>query len=195
MALMKSKKPADEFRVPSLADASPEYAALIARRNDLEQSYAKLNAERSKLHEEIIAAKAAGGERLSAGVARLLGEESEGSVTELSKRLRDIVAEMGNIEDAREVLRCRTSEARDKASKVVCDTVRQEYKCRLAALCDAARALEVARQDHDALLDQMDVEDVNKNFLRPIQPYFMGDRGQGQVFHFLKQVSEAGYNV
>ncbi|MCK1619576.1 hypothetical protein IVA96_23965 [Bradyrhizobium sp. 159] len=194
MALLK-KKPAEEFRVPSLAESSTEYQSLIAKRQELEQSYSKLNAERSNLLDQIKAAKAAGGERLSAGVARLLGEEAEGSVTELSKRLRDVVAEMGNIEDAREVLRRRTDEARDKASKIVCSTVLPEYQRRLRTLCDAARALEAAREDHDVLLDDIEREDVRVGYLRPVRAHFMGDRGQGRVFYFLKEVKEAGHNV
>ncbi|WP_247412302.1 hypothetical protein [Bradyrhizobium sp. 23] len=191
----KKKSTTDEFIVASLAESSSEFAALIAKRQDLEQSYSKLNAERSNLLDEIKVAKAAGGERLSVGVARLLGEETEGSVTELAKRLRDVVAEMGVIEDTREVLRRRTDEARDKASKIICSATLPEYRRRLKALCDAARELEEARQHHDHLLDQLDVEDVNKNYLRPIQAHFMGDRGQGRVFHFLKEVRENGHDV
>ncbi|MCK1420716.1 hypothetical protein IVB14_05165 [Bradyrhizobium sp. 180] len=194
MALLK-KKPADEFIVPSLADSSPEFAALIAKRQELEQNYAKLNTERSKLLEEIKAAKAAGGEHLNSSVARILGDAAKGSIGELSKRLRDIVTEMSNIEDAREVLYRRTGEARDKASKIVCSAVRHEYKRRLAALCDAARALEAAREDHDALIDDLEREDVRLGYLAPITPHFMGDRREGRIFHFLKEVREKGYNV
>ncbi|MGY0574052.1 hypothetical protein ACTGJ9_025730 [Bradyrhizobium sp. RDM12] len=194
MAILK-KRPADEFRVMSLAETSPEFAALIAKRHELEQSYSKLNAERSNLLDEIKAAKAAGGERLSAGVARLLGEEAEGSVTELSKRLRDVVAEMGVIEDTREVLRRRTDEARDKASKIVCSASLLEYQRRLKSLCEAARALEAAREEHDALLDDLESEDVRLGYLRPVRAHFLGDRREGKVFYFLKEVREAGHNV
>ncbi|MCK1437401.1 hypothetical protein [Bradyrhizobium sp. 15] len=196
MALLK--KPADEFIVPSLAESSPEFADLIAKRHELEQSYSNLNAERSNLLDEIKAAKAAGGERLSAGVARLLGEKSGGTVTELSNRLHGVVAEMGVIEDTREVLRRRTDEARDKASKIICSATLPEYRRRLKSLCDAARALEAAREEHDALLDDLEREDVRLGYLGsvgPVRAHFLGDRREGRVFHFLKDVREAGFNV
>lgn len=76
MAILK-KKPVDEFRIPSLSEASPEHAALIAKRQELNEQYSALNAERSKLRGEIEKAKAAGGERLPPGVAALLGDDPD----------------------------------------------------------------------------------------------------------------------
>jgi hypothetical protein len=83
--------------------------------------------------------------------------------------------------------------ARNQASKVVCDTVRQEYQRRLGAVCDAAKALEAARQEHDALLDDIEREDVNLAYLRPVRAHFLGDRREGKVFYFLKEVKEFGH--
>ncbi|SDC02539.1 hypothetical protein SAMN05216337_100154 [Bradyrhizobium brasilense] len=194
MALLK-KKAAEEFRVPGLAESSPEYAALIAKRQELQERYSALNAERSKLRREIEAEKSKGGQRLSSDVAKLLGDDPVDSVSALSKQLREVTTEMGNIESAQEVLRRRIDEARNNASKVVCDTVRQEYQRRLGALCNAARALEAARQDLDALLDQLDAEDIRKDYLRVITPHFMGDRRDGKVGYFLKECAGAGHNV
>jgi DNA repair exonuclease SbcCD ATPase subunit len=194
MTTMK-KKPADEFRVPSLGEADPTYAALVAKRDELNERYRGLNAERSRLGHEIEEAKAAGGERLNADVARLLGDSPEGSVSELSRQLREVVIEMGNIESAQEVLRRRIDEARNIASKTVCATVRQEYQRRLGAVCDAAKILESAREQHDALLDDIEREDVSLAHLRPVRAHFLGDRRDGKVSHFLREVSEAGHNV
>ncbi|MBB4364244.1 NACalpha-BTF3-like transcription factor [Bradyrhizobium sp. CIR18] len=190
------KKTNDEYRVPSLAEADSAYADLIAKRMGLEQRYSELNTQRSKLLGEIAAAKAAGGKYIAPAVAELLGGPKEGtSVAELSRQLREVATEMAHIEDAREVLFRRTAEARDVASKTVCVTVRQEYQRRLTAVCEAARALEAAREEHDALLDDLEREDVRVGYLGPVRPFFLGDRGQGQVFHFLKEVREAGHNV
>jgi phage shock protein A len=193
MAILK-KKPADEFRVPSLGESSEEYSGLLAKRQELQDRYHALNAERSKLRKEIEAAKAAGGQRLSAGVAALLGDD-EDSVTALSKRLREVVTGMSDVESATEVLRRRIDEARDRASKTICDGARQEYQRRLGAMCDAARALEAARQDHDALLDDLEREDVRKDYLRPVHPHFMGDRRDGKIGYFLREVKGAGHSV
>lgn len=193
MANLK-KKPADEFVVPSLAESSQEYNGLIAKRQGLHERYLALNAESNKLRGEIEKAKAAGAKPLSPSVAALLGDAPD-SLTLLSQRLREVSAEMNDIEAAQEILRRRIEEARNGASKAVCDSVRAEYQRRLGALCDAARALEAARQEHDELLDDVEREDVRIDYLRPVRPFFMGDRRDGKVFYFLKEAREAGHNV
>lgn len=67
-------KPTDDFRIPSLAEASPEFAALVAKQTELHSRYSKLRAERTKLSGEIEAERASGGQRLSPEVAALLGD-------------------------------------------------------------------------------------------------------------------------
>jgi len=106
-----------------------------------------------------------------------------------------VATEMGNIESAQEVLRRRIDEARNRASKTVCDTVRQEYERRLGNLCKLLVDAEAARQSHDELLDDIEREDVHNGFLRPVHPHFMGDRRDGRVSYFLKEVREAGHNA
>ncbi|MBB4259722.1 MULTISPECIES: hypothetical protein [unclassified Bradyrhizobium] len=196
MAPLK-KKTADEFVVPSLIEASPEHAGLVAKHTELQTRYNELNAERALLRRDVKAAKeaeASGKKPISLAVAKLLGDNAEESVASLSKKLREVSAEMANNESATEILRRRLDESRNAASKIVCGTVLQEYRRRLSALCEVALALEAARQDVDELLDRLDVEDVNKSYLRPIAPHFMGDRREGKVFYFLREVKEA-HNV
>ncbi|MBH5371478.1 hypothetical protein [Bradyrhizobium glycinis] len=184
------KKTADEYRVPSLSEISADHASLIAKQIELQTRYGELNTERGLLRREIEVAKAAGGKHPSLAVAELLGDETEASVAGLSKKLREVASEMANIEAAQEILRRRTDEARDAASKLVCTAVMPEYRRRLGLLCEAARALEAARQEHDALLDQLDAEDVRKDYLRVVVPHFMGDRRDGRVSQFLREVKE-----
>ncbi|MCD9898140.1 hypothetical protein QIH85_43040 [Bradyrhizobium japonicum] len=142
MAPLK-KKTDDTFVVPTLSEASPEHADLVAKQIELQTRYGELNAERSLLRREIEAEKAAekasGRKRPSLAVAELLGDNAEGSVAGLSKKLREVSTDMANIEGATEILRRRLDESRNAASKIVCDTVRQEYRRRLTALCAAAK--------------------------------------------------------
>ena len=195
MKLVASKKTAaaESFHVPSLAECDPHYAALVAKQTELHNRYTELRDERSKLNRDIEAEKAAGGQRVAPDVARLLGDP-EDSVTGLSQRLRVVATEMANIEAAQEILRRRLDEARDKASKSACDVVRQEYQRRLSALCDAARALAVAREQHDQLIDGLEREDVRTGYLRIVAPFFLGDRRDGHIPSFLKEAKEA-HNV
>ncbi|BAL10434.1 MULTISPECIES: hypothetical protein [Bradyrhizobium] len=193
MAALK-KKDTEEFRVPSLAESSQEYNGLIVKQLGLHERYLALNAESNKLRGEIEKARAAGGQPLSPSVAALLGDAPD-SLTLLSQRQREVATEMNNIETAQEILRRRIEEARNGASKAVCDSVRGEYQRRLGAVCEAARALEAAREDHDSLLDDIEREDVRVDYLRPVRPFFLGDRREGRVFHYLKEVAEAGHNA
>ena len=193
MGLLR-KKSADTFVVPSLADSSPEYAGLVTKQTELHNRYTELRAERAKLSHEIETEKAAGGQRVAPDVARLLGDP-EDSVTGLSQRLRVVATEMANIEAAQEILRRRVEEARNKASKVVCDTVRQEYQRRLGSLCKLLTEVEAKRESLHELLDDLDREDVNKAFLRPVMPFFLGDRRDGKIAYFIKEAREAGHNV
>ncbi|MEY9423597.1 chromosome segregation ATPase [Bradyrhizobium japonicum] len=163
MALLK-KKEADAFVVPSLAEASLEYKALLDKQTELQSRYSELHSERAKLRREIEAEEAAGKQRLAPEVARLLGDPAD-SVTALANRHREVAVEMGHIEVAQETLRRRLSEARNGASKAVCDGVRGEYQRRLGDVCDAAKALEAARERHDELLDDIEREDVNLAYL------------------------------
>jgi chromosome segregation ATPase len=110
MALLKKKDTAESFKVPSLVESSEEFAGLVAKQAELHNRYSELHAERSKLRDEIEAEKAKGGQRLSPGVAALLGDGPD-SLTLLSARLREVATEMSTIEDAQEVLRCRIDES------------------------------------------------------------------------------------
>ncbi|MGY4428264.1 hypothetical protein ACVWWO_000741 [Bradyrhizobium sp. F1.13.1] len=193
MTILK-KKDTESFRVPTLSEASPEYAGLVEKRQELSDRYRELSGERSKLSGDIEAEKAAGGQRLSPGVAALLGDSPD-KLTLMSQRMREVATSMDNIEAAQEVIRRRMDEARNGASKVVCDTVHHEYQRRLGAVCAAAKILETAREQHDALLDDIEREDVNLAYLRPVRAHFLGDRREGKVFYFLKEAREAGHNV
>src|SRR3954462_4731690 len=120
MAPLKTKT-TETFRIPSLIESDGNYAGLIAKRDELNDRYRELSGERSKLSGDIEAEKAAGGQRLSPGVAALLGDSPD-KLTLMSQRMREVATSMDNIEAAQEVIRRRRDEARNGASKVVCDT-------------------------------------------------------------------------
>jgi hypothetical protein len=102
---------------------------------------------------------------------------------------------MANIESAQEILRRRMEEARGRASAMVCATVRPEYDRRLGVLCKLLTEVEAARQSHDELLDDLEREDVAKSYLRPAIPFFLGDRHDGKISYFLREVAENGHNA
>lgn len=186
-----AKKLANTFEVPSLESSSPEYAGLIAKRQELEQGHRDLVAERSRLRKEIEAAEGSGGQRLSPGVAALLGDK-EDSVTALSLRLCEVFADIKDNEAATEILRRRLGDARDRASKIIRDGVRQEYASRVAAVTKAAAALHEARMNYLDLRWQFEAEDVSWTALGPLSIAFLGDHTDG---HLVRLIRDGGANV
>jgi chromosome segregation ATPase len=191
LSLIKKKSTTDEYRVPSLIEVGSEYAALMARQQSLSALLSTLRREADELSTKIAAQPKA---PHSAGVSRLLGDP-EDAAPHLRKRRREVSGEITDAETALGVVARRLAAARDVASKAACDAIRSEYQRRLSFVCEAAKALEAAREGHDALLDDLEREDINMAYLRPVRPFFLGDRGQGRVFHFLKEVKEGGFNV
>lgn len=189
MANLK-KKDVEEFHIPTLGEADAGYAALLQRQSDLSAMLSKLHGERGDLEKNIAEQPKS---PYSAGVSRLLGDD-EGAAPHLKKRRGEVLGEITDVETALVVIRKRLDEARNGASKAVCATIMPEYLKRLSDVCGAAKALEAARERHDSLLDDIEREDVNLAYLRPVRAHFLGDRREGKVHYFLKEVKEA-HNV
>ncbi|TGN80500.1 hypothetical protein EOW77_0028160 [Bradyrhizobium yuanmingense] len=181
-----AKKHTDEFIVPTLETSSSEYAGLIAKRQELSELLSSLNKEAADLDNKIAAQPKAAH---SAGVSRLLGDP-EDAVPNLRKRRREVSGEITDCETALGVIAKRLIAAREVASKTACTAVRGEYSRRLGALCEAAKALELARAQHDSLLDDLEREDINLAYLRPVRAHFTE-----RVASFLKEVRECGHHV
>ncbi|KYK45153.1 hypothetical protein A1D31_11000 [Bradyrhizobium liaoningense] len=185
------KKPADDFRVPSLAESDPTYSALLQKQAELQARQSTLREERREVEREI-AARPATNLRVSASVARLLGDEAD-SAPMLKTRLAEIRTAERDLEEATEILRRRLSEARGPASVVVCAAVKPEYARRVKAMVAAVMALQAAREDYDALVDDLVANDISWMSLVPMQPTFCGDSRDGHIQRYLREAKEAGY--
>lgn len=191
MAIFKKQAAAaaEPYRVPSLAEASPEYASLVDKRQDLLTQQASLSAERRELLRKIEEAPAPS---MRPGVAALLGEASD-SATALRSRFGEVQRTLQDIESALEVIRQRLAVARTGASKAICAAARPEYGRRVAAICDALQAVAVARAAYDDLRDEFERQDVSWASLGPISLGFLGDARDGHVQRFVREAREAGY--
>lgn len=182
---------AEPFRVPSLAEASPEYAALVDKRQELLTQQSALTAERNELVRKIEEAPAPA---MRPGVAALLGETSD-STTALRTRLSEVQRTLADIDAALEVVRQRLAVARTAASKAICAAARPEYGRRVAALCEVLQALSVARAAYDDLRDEFERQDVSWGSLGPVSLGFLGDARDGHVQRFIREARSAGYYV
>jgi len=190
MAILK-KKATDAFVVPSLAEASPEYAALLQKQAELQARQSTLRDQRREVEREI-AAQPVATMRVSARVAELLGDELD-SAPNLQRRLAEVRSAEHDVEEAIEIVRRRLADARGLASVAVCTAVRPEYARRVKAMVAAVTALQAAREDYDALVDELVVNDVQWTSLVPMHPTFCGDRQDGHLTRYLRDAKEAGY--
>ncbi|WP_439496841.1 hypothetical protein [Bosea sp. (in: a-proteobacteria)] len=191
MAFLKKTTTPEPFRVPSLAEASTEYAGLIAKRAELLAQQSTLTAERRDLEQKIADAPAPA---MRPGVAALLGETSD-STTGLRARLAEVQKLGADITAALEIVRQRLAVARGAASKTICAMARPEYGRRVAAICDALQALAAARAAYDDLRFEFDTQDVSWGSLVPMSPNFLGDARDGHIQRYLSEAKGAGYYV
>ncbi|WP_339033788.1 hypothetical protein WHZ78_18450 [Bradyrhizobium symbiodeficiens] len=192
MAPLK-KTNTEAFVVPSLAESDPSYAALVAKQNELLARQSTLRDQRREVEREI-AAQPATTLRVSANVAKLLGDEAD-SEPMLKARLAEIRIASRDLEEATEIVRRRLADARGPASTAVCAVVRPEYAKRVKAMVAAVLALQAARNDYDALVDDLVANDISWTSLVPLQPTFCGDRHDGHLTRYLRAAKEAGYHV
>lgn len=190
MAFAK-KKVADSYRVPSLAEASPEYAGLLQKQAELQARQSALRDQRREVERDI-AAQPPESMRVSARVAELLGDEAD-SGHNLQRRLAEVRGAERDVEEAVEIVRRRLADARGAASVAVCAAVKPEYTRRVKAMVAAVEALRVARDDYESLLDDLNANDIAWTSLKPMQPTFCGDRHDGHLSRYLREAKEAGY--
>jgi hypothetical protein len=190
----KSAPTTDHFKVPSLADAGGDVAALDAKRRELEARRGELEAERTRLW----AAASAGPDEGDAAVAELLGDERDpGSPSRQTARARltEIARESQAVAKALDVVGERIRAARGKASKVIREAVRPEYATRVAAVAKALSAAHAAHLSFNQLVEDLNAADVAWT-LTPLSPHLLlGDPrdGHGAMARWFRDAQAAGY--
>lgn len=188
---MTGRKPAEPFRVPSLAEVDETYAALLLKQAELTARQADLEREKRQL-EKLIAADTSPDVRPA--IAELLGDEP-GSRALNRRRVAEIRKEIGDIETALQVLRQRISDARGRASTAVVAASRPEYAKRVKAMVEAMRALDEAHRHYDELRFQFEAEDIAWTSLIPMTPTFLGGSNEPdrRIARFVREAEAAGY--
>lgn len=191
MAILKKTAAAEPYRVPSLAESDPDYAALIAKKAELLDKHAELTRERRTL-EKAIAADTSREVRPS--IAELLGDEP-GTKALNRKRVADIIALLSDIDAAIRTVEQRLRDAKTKASVAVCAAARPEYTRRVRAMVAAAKLLDAAHREYDELRHQFDAEDVSWGSLVPMTPGFLGASNEAdrRLARFIREAEVAGY--
>lgn len=180
MAIFKkpaSVSAAGPFRVPSLAEASLDYAALISRKNDLDARRAAAERELhdlakgkipAALVEETTAAR-------RARAAELLGDLADAGSINIRPSQADVVArsealraEIGAIDAALAVVASKLGPAKAAADRAVCDATRDAYRGAYADLAKALAAAQRAHREAIRIRDELDAEDVHHAAYLPV---------------------------
>jgi hypothetical protein len=191
MGILPKKPAAEPFRVPSLAEASTDYAALVAKRSELQTRQLELSRERRTL-EKAIAADTS--RETPTRVAELLGDRP-GSKSLNRKRVAEIASVVSDIETAVSVVDQRIRDAKGAASQLVCAAARPEYARRVKAMVDAAKLLDAAHKHYDDLRFAFEAEDVSWGSLIPMTPAFLGSSMEPdrRLARFVRDAVAAGY--
>ena len=184
-------KKQEEFRVPSLSEVDATYKDLQQRRMILADKKAGLAREQAAIEADI-------GSRAplpySSSVAALLGEDADAETENRPRaRLKELKAEIRDIEIAIEVIDRRLAEQKPRANAAVLAACRPEYGRRVRALVDALQAVSTARAAYDQMRNEFEANDIQWTALVPLGLGFLGDARDGHVQRIVREAREAGY--
>jgi hypothetical protein len=166
MALAAKKIADTEFKVPSLADASPHYAELVERKANLLAS--KLEAE-TQLSRDQVAFRARPSQ-MSEKVAVLVGDVAPGESTyPTAIRMREQATNIAALTQAITVIDTRINSERGKASLIVCDQVRDEHRRLVREVCFRLMDLREAMMAYQLFADTLNDQDIAWSSLSPSQ--------------------------
>ncbi len=178
--------------VPTLAEADSTYAAMTAKLAELNAETATTRREIDAIAADILARPAPA---VRAEVAALLGQSVDTTLTGRPARLAALRQHAADLEAAAAIIQRQLAERRGPASKAACEAVRGEYARRVAGIVTALDAVRAATQHADDLLNDLEREDVSLAYLPAVRPFFLGDRKDGHIERYLKEVREAGYGA
>ncbi|MGA0564468.1 hypothetical protein ACO2RV_18640 [Ancylobacter sp. VNQ12] len=142
MILKKRQTAPEPFRVRSLAEADPNYAAILEKQGELRSVRSRLDAEESEILFRLANDKPSDAP-VNHRVAALLGDdvdEADPAADGLRARFTACQSERRDVDAALRVVDERLRAARGTASKLITADVEPEYRARVAALGAALAA-------------------------------------------------------
>jgi hypothetical protein len=195
MALAAKSPTKQEFTIPSLCDASAEYAALVARKDGLFAQKATTEKEIAGLVKALRTVPHA--ERHSKAVAELVGDHLPNSESPRPsrERLNELQQHLNAIDKAIRVIDSRIGTERSKASAVVCDLVQDEHRRRVRDVCFKLIELREAMLSYSQMVDELNDQDVQWSRLSPSQLLVLGEprSPQSPAAHYLRTMVKTGF--
>ena len=164
----------NSFAVPSLSKTSPDFAAKLKRRDDMQATLARAERKSTELRARLNARRVTATESARAErVAALLGDGIASDGLD-SARLSELDRATADMKLALVELDKRVRTARAAASATICAQVEPEHRLRVRAICTKLCELNDAMADYVALADDMDAQDVVWLGLVPSHATFVG---------------------
>jgi hypothetical protein len=181
--------------LPTLAAASPEYARLVERRDELQAEQIALRTEIGDIGRALD--EAAPATDRAARAARVIdGNQTGLSVADLRERLRVCHQRAADLDAALEVLTGRISEERMRASAIIRDRIDPQHKALVRTICDRLVALHEASAAYTAFANELNAGGVAWSALRAMPvTSFLGDprSKEGAVARYLREAVEYGF--
>jgi hypothetical protein len=165
-----------QFSIPSLAEADAEYSALAEKYHQLSQDAAEASRQVLELEDDIRTRKAPG---IRPGIAELLGDVVDHSLTDRPRRLVELRQRAADLEAATEIIRRRRDDRRGIVSVAAAKIVKPEYGQRVAAFIAALNAAKAAYDAMEEIVDGLEREDVHVTYLAPARTSFFAGHENG----------------
>jgi hypothetical protein len=195
--LVTSDQAAQAFVVPALEDVSPQYRALLEQRTSLQERSGAAQRRVDTINERIQTGRFISTDELAAKmrVAALIGDTAPDEQTVDRAELKKLTIEINDIAAAIKILEQRISRERQRASGLVCNTVRDSYAGVVREQCVQLVGLLEAMTAYANLTDDLNENDISWTALIPMPLGWIGSPrdGQGRAAHFLREACEHGF--
>ncbi|MCC8972158.1 hypothetical protein [Bradyrhizobium brasilense] len=191
IAALKSAKQ-KAFAVPTLAEASPKYAEIIERRQNLLTELSSTDAEAARVEVQV---RSGPRELRRAKVAELVGDQVSAVAVPTPERLMELRQHVRALKDAVSVLDQRIGEERTRASIIICDQIRPEHHRRAREMCLRLLKLHEAMLSYAELTEALNAEDVSWSHMGPAQLLALGGPrdSQSRMAIWLREMVQAGH--
>jgi hypothetical protein len=167
------------FIVPTLSDASPDYATKLKRRDDMQAALSSAERESTELRARLNATGVTSNDGAKAlRVAALLDEPSGSAELTVGldrARLAEVDRNIGDRKAALTLMTQRVRTARAAASAKICSQVASEHRLRVSAICGKLVQLHAAVAAYVTLADEMNANDIVWQGIIPSHPIFFGE--------------------
>lgn len=189
---MKNKNA--RIEIPSLEDASPMLASLQEQTKEIVE---KKRAAEAELHALSVSYATTRQSILSDAEVRarkIIGDDEIKLLEASQGRIRELGQSIADLTRAISILQKRIDEEKGRASRTICEMVREEYDEHVAEMCKRGISLYESMQAYRQFTSALEAKGVSWTALNPIYPSFMGGLhdNHSRFAWFLKDAVSSG---